>query len=951
MARAARRGGWQREGDVRRSQAAHRPSRPQAIEAERAASGGVDGVRHAAEAGNADAGAMASVAQAAQRQRQWERAAELWGVCLAEFPEHPDRRWWLVAQGHTLVELGCLDAAEEAFAVVARDFPDEPAGHSGLARVAQAQNDWVRTAELCEACLTRFPAHPDRRWWLAGQGHSLVELDRLDEAGVAFAALAAAFPDEPAGHAGLARVAQARRDWPRAAELWAACLARFPDEMERWWLEAQLWTLLELGDLAGAEAAATRAIERLPEDARLATLQARVALRRRDWQAALARAEAVTRRWPEELDGWRTLVDVLAGLEDWERILELSERTADLLGDVEATTLRARALRELGELRTARQELERLAERLGGVLPPKAGIELAALASRQGAFDEAVRLLRTIVAAAPGDLWARGALARNLAGCGDVAEARRVLLEAESPVRHPALLWGFLGVAQETRDLPAMVRWAIRIIRTTWDRGFAAGLLVEALVGLGHEQLAERLIRGRLRGCCEAHELALCRFMLEYTRARYTEALAILEELALSEGDMRLIATHRQRALVRTGRMREAAELTRQLAFSARLDFPEVRRRNAEVRGFLSTVDAPSTAPTEAQVQRYRELLLSVSAVASTNPDLVKRAPTSPAYARLARGMHERRGDPAALVRWVDAEFPLARPHIRIGALAGLPMYYKHEALWQLGEQGLALECLRGALRYLFQEPYFYARYRQRYRALIARHRPDGPPRTLILIQSCRRNLGPASLLAWQIEHYIKAPILILVADEKIHVPTLRGNLLTVPGPDTYEGCTNKMARAYEYLALASNCLGVLKIDDDIFIEDFSKFSSMLDMITRCGVDYVGEWGDYVDPAYHTGKFSNLHLSLNPAGHGHVLLCYGGQGYYLSRHALRNFARLIVSYPGYVERAMVEDVMVGDVLGAAGIRPQYISLKYHGTMRVDILEDIEHLFQGIVGNA
>ncbi|HET6521978.1 MAG TPA: glycosyltransferase family 2 protein, partial [Geminicoccaceae bacterium] len=590
-------------------------------------------------------------------------------------------------------------------------------------------------------------------------------------------------------------------------------------------------------------------------------------------------------------------------------------------------------------------ELDRLAERHGGTLPLEAHPELAELAMCHFAFAEAVGLYRAALAAAPERLWVRAGLARALAADGRRDEAERLLLEVEAPPRRPALLRALLDVAVQVEDLRGMARWALRLVRAPEGRGLAAPRLVEALVGLGHERLAERLVRGRLRRLCSGHELALCRFMLDHARARYPEALDALAAAppgAAGDDQGLFLARYRQRALLRAGRLREALALTAEAAIPPRLGAAEIRRRQGELRRFLRTPEARAAAPRPEHLAHYRTLLCAVHE-AATASDLVKRVPADPRFARFMRGLHERRGEPAALLRWVEAELPPVRAQVRLGVLMGLPLHYAHEALWQLGERGRALERLRGALMYLHPEPYFHATYRARYRALAPPLRLAGPDRVVSLILSCRRNLAAARLLAAQLEEHA-LPCLILIAEPGLAVPELAGNLLTVPGADSYEALPNKIARAWEYLALASNCRGVLKIDEDVYVEDFRRFAQMVAALGRGAADHVGRCLEFSDPVYHFGKCGDDGVAGEPALHGRVRYCDGGRGYYLSRRALRRFAEIVVHFPRYLATARYEDVMVAEVLRAAGIAPTHASLEYLGAMRADSFEGVEHLF-------
>jgi tetratricopeptide (TPR) repeat protein len=110
-------------------------------------------------------GGYGGLARATQRLGDAAASASAVGECIKRFPGNPERRWWLPFYGNALCSLGAWDEAEAVFAEAVRDYPDEPAGNSGLARVAVHRNDWPRAARLLKDCVSRFPQHGDMNWW------------------------------------------------------------------------------------------------------------------------------------------------------------------------------------------------------------------------------------------------------------------------------------------------------------------------------------------------------------------------------------------------------------------------------------------------------------------------------------------------------------------------------------------------------------------------------------------------------------------------------------------------------------------------------------------------------------------------------------------------------------------------------------------------------------------
>lgn len=180
-----------------------------------------------------EAAALSLLARLEMQKSNHAGARELWAECLRRFPSHPDRSWWLPAYGQVLLDLQLHESAEAVFRQTTVAFPDEPRGWAGLARSVEMQARTELAAELWETCIRRYPSHPERQWWLPAYGHLLLDMQATERGEAVFREMSAAFPDDPAGTAGLARAAHERSDWQLAARLWEDCLKRFPDHPSR----------------------------------------------------------------------------------------------------------------------------------------------------------------------------------------------------------------------------------------------------------------------------------------------------------------------------------------------------------------------------------------------------------------------------------------------------------------------------------------------------------------------------------------------------------------------------------------------------------------------------------------------------------------------------------------------------------------------------------------------
>jgi tetratricopeptide (TPR) repeat protein len=243
----------------------------------------------------------AGLARVAGARQDLPLAIALWEDCLSRFPAHPDRRWWLPALLHVLIDLGDTQRAEAIGDLIILEYPEEAAALASLARLESHKGNLAASAEMWEKCLTRFPAHPDRAWWLLEAGQVFLDRKMPGPAEKLFRHVTEEFPREARGIAGLALALGLQSRVEEAAALWSSCIERFPRHPDRsWWLPAYGHLLLDQGRTGEAEAVFRRMTEEFPGNHAGPAGMARAAYLQSDWRKAIQLIEDVMRRFPAD---------------------------------------------------------------------------------------------------------------------------------------------------------------------------------------------------------------------------------------------------------------------------------------------------------------------------------------------------------------------------------------------------------------------------------------------------------------------------------------------------------------------------------------------------------------------------------------------------------------------------------------------------------------------------
>ncbi|WP_284313427.1 tetratricopeptide repeat protein [Labrys miyagiensis] len=816
------------------------------------------------------------------------------------------------------------EAARYWRAVVDR-IPTSPSARLGQADTLMALGDFKGAIEAVESAESLAGANSNT---ILRRARLAVSQNQMEEACYLFATLRAAVPPRLEGFLEAAAIHMHDGDYAQATAIFESACELFPSVHAAH--AGRALTLARSGDTERFSECLKEGRRRFPASPDWTYAQVEHLLANGNANGALRLSEELLAQHPERIEGLIAAARVAEALQDWGQARDAWTRIADRDDSPKEAPLSRLLCRiRLGEAAIVDRELPEHHDELraGSSLGPQ--LLQAEIAAERGAYAEAAAIWQDMLAARPTSLPIRAALAKMLALSGRSDSAASVLDAAPQFKDHPALLAARLMISRATHDARATARSASRLLRSRFGRALAAAWLIEALVALGRERLAERL-------SCAAtvipteHERLQASFMLRHATMRYTEAIELLENADVN-ARLGLDNWHCD-ALIRVGRTREAVTLARS-AFVEEVGRGESENRRNALRKFVQELGQNNASPTTENAARYRRLTAEAR-LSVVNTGWLKRLPTHPIVVEFLQDVERRSGDAATLVDLVAEKLPTVLPHLRSGPLIAMVLFRKAMALYEIGEKYAAIECLREVLVYDNTTRRYYLIYKKLYREFVRPLQIENNLYPLVVILSCRKNLLAARLLSKQLHDF---PHMIIIGDPESRVPLFDGVLLTLPCSDGYEGLPKKVAAAYEYLAITSTCKSCIKIDEDTYIENFERFRQMLADIGSSGADYAGEIDVFGDPAYHFGKCQDPLISIRPARHAPAKFCYG-RAYYLSRKALGRFAEITRRFPVFLDDAVYEDVMVGEVMASVGIEPRFASLEHQGTLFSDTLD-------------
>jgi tetratricopeptide (TPR) repeat protein len=235
-------------------------------------------------------------ASAAELDRDWPRAAELWDYVRKHFPS--------IAAGYigaarALREMRRFDEAEAVLVEAVERLPDDPGAASERCWLSQIARDFPEADRRWTTLRSNFPNIS--AGWTVG-AVALRELRAFDEAEALLRDAMLRFPSEAPPVVEYAWLATARRDWPEAIRRWETVRARFADRSDG--LLRGALALNEVWRHDDAEALLRAGMDRFPEESSFAVEYAETAFRQAHIDDAIARYAIVRERFPNLVAGY-----------------------------------------------------------------------------------------------------------------------------------------------------------------------------------------------------------------------------------------------------------------------------------------------------------------------------------------------------------------------------------------------------------------------------------------------------------------------------------------------------------------------------------------------------------------------------------------------------------------------------------------------------------------------
>ena len=191
----------------------------------------------------------------------------------------------------------------------------------------------------------------------------------------------------------------------------------------------------------------------------------------------------------------------------------------------------------------------------------------------------------------------------------------------------------------------------------------------------------------------------------------------------------------------------------------------------------------------------------------------------------------------------------------------------------------------------------------------------------LPIIISCEKYLDKARRAADELtNHYFGIRPIIVTGGMDFEFEDNCGQILRLPVSDVYEALPYKVFETWAFFEALGVRHGVIKIDDDLQINQNAALDIERVRSAFAAADYMGIAlsSPHHDRAWHQGKCAS---PVAPV-YGKPFLAPWARGalYYLSKSALEQLTSHYLRFPGCLDGELYEDKAVGDVLYTLGIR-------------------------------
>ncbi|WP_176573623.1 hypothetical protein [Herbaspirillum chlorophenolicum] len=232
--------------------------------------------------------------------------------------------------------------------------------------------------------------------------------------------------------------------------------------------------------------------------------------------------------------------------------------------------------------------------------------------------------------------------------------------------------------------------------------------------------------------------------------------------------------------------------------------------------------------------------------------------------------------------------------------------YRRFQVEHERGNNGAAIWHLKSAIATMPYNSEIVEDYRQLVKKEAGIH-------SLVLIITSKINEAKAFRLAAQFDQADIDYMIVSGAD----TPSIaHARALQVDVSDRYESNPQKVAAAFTwvYENIGAN-VGVLKVDDDMVLQDGAKLRASLERLAHEG-GYAGvpSGGSEHDRCWHWGLCLSQDLNKRVYGRPVLRPWAAGGAYYLGARALEKLILSLMRFPGLFEGEYYEDKLIGDVL-------------------------------------